>query len=62
MNIRATQEMMKTQTLDYVFPFSGFQFETDVNFLVLSEGKQSTLFKVVVDALHLSFVFLTLTS
>jgi len=62
MNIRATQEMMKTQTLDYVFPFSGFQFETDVNFLVLSEGKQSTLFKVVVDALDLSFVFLTLTS
>jgi hypothetical protein len=46
MNIRAAQEMMKSQTLDYVFPYSGFQFETDVSFIVTTEGKKSTFFQV----------------
>lgn len=45
MNIRAAQKMMETQVLDYLFPFSGFQFETDVNFIVMTIGKQSTFFK-----------------
>ncbi|PPQ78178.1 hypothetical protein CVT25_015511 [Psilocybe cyanescens] len=45
MNIRATQDMMSEQTLQYIFPFSNFQFETEVNFLVTTEGKRSTFFK-----------------
>ena len=46
MNIRSAQEMMKAQTLEYVFPFSGYKFETDVCFLITTEGKESTLFDV----------------
>lgn len=46
MNIRSAQEMMKTQTLEYVFPFSGYKFETDVCFLITTEGKKSTFFEV----------------
>ncbi|KAF8964094.1 putative alanine racemase-domain-containing protein [Flammula alnicola] len=49
MNIRAAQEMMKSQTLEYVFPYSSFQFETDVNFLITTEGKQSTFFQTDVN-------------
>jgi hypothetical protein len=45
MNIRSAQEMMKTQTLEYAFPFSGYKFETDVCFLITTEGKQSTFFE-----------------
>ncbi|KDR81393.1 hypothetical protein GALMADRAFT_134836 [Galerina marginata CBS 339.88] len=44
-NIRSAQQMMKDQTLEYAFPFSDFQFETDVNFLITTEGRQSTFFK-----------------
>ncbi|KAF8906042.1 putative alanine racemase-domain-containing protein [Gymnopilus junonius] len=49
MNIRSTQEMMREQTLSYVFPFCNFQFETDVNFLVTTEGKRSTFFQTGVN-------------
>lgn len=45
MNIRSLQEMMKVQTLEYVFPFSGYKFETDVFFLVTTRSKQSTFFE-----------------
>lgn len=38
--------MMKSQTLDYVFPYSSFHFETDVSFVILTEGKKSTFFQV----------------
>lgn len=37
---------MATQTLDYVFPFSRFSFETDINFIVLASGRKSAFFKV----------------
>ncbi|TRM59431.1 hypothetical protein BD626DRAFT_462490 [Schizophyllum amplum] len=43
-NLHATQEMMKDQVLNYVFPFSNFGFETDVSFVVLAEGRKSTFF------------------
>jgi hypothetical protein len=46
MNLRALQEMMAGQTLEYVFPFSRFAFQTDVAFLILSEGRKSTFFQV----------------
>jgi len=49
MNIRSAQQMMKDQTLEYVFPFSGFQFETDVNFIITTESRQSTFFKTDVN-------------
>ncbi|KAJ7197275.1 mini-chromosome maintenance replisome factor-domain-containing protein, partial [Mycena pura] len=45
MNLRALQEMMTGQTLEYIFPFSRFAFQTDVAFVVLSEGRKSTFFQ-----------------
>ncbi|KAJ6547200.1 putative alanine racemase-domain-containing protein [Mycena capillaripes] len=45
MNLRALQDVMTAQTLEYVFPFSRFAFQTDVAFLVLSEGRKSTFFQ-----------------
>ncbi len=40
------QEMMSSQTLQYAFPFSLYSFETDVVFIVLSEGNKSAFFPV----------------
>ncbi|KAL1741169.1 hypothetical protein HDZ31DRAFT_46020 [Schizophyllum fasciatum] len=48
-NLHATQEMMKNQVLDYVFPFSNFGFETDVSFIVVAEGRKSTFFTTTVN-------------
>ncbi|KAF4615096.1 hypothetical protein D9613_002856 [Agrocybe pediades] len=48
-NFLSIQEMMKSQTIDYVYPFSNFSFETDLNFLVTTEGKKSTFFKTDVN-------------
>jgi len=42
-NVQALQEVMKFQTLHYNFPFSQFSFPTELNFIVLSEGKKSAL-------------------
>ncbi|GLB35181.1 putative mini-chromosome maintenance replisome factor [Lyophyllum shimeji] len=44
-NLRAAQEMMNAQTLEYVFPYSRFEFNTDVAFVVLTEGKRSAFFQ-----------------
>ncbi|KAF9532404.1 putative alanine racemase-domain-containing protein [Crepidotus variabilis] len=44
-NIRVVQEAMQSQTLEYVFPFSNYRFETDINFVVLTESKNSTFFE-----------------
>jgi len=45
MTIRAVQETMRQQSVEYIFPFSRHTFETDITFIVLANGKQSTLFK-----------------
>ncbi|KAI6126213.1 hypothetical protein EV401DRAFT_2258355 [Pisolithus croceorrhizus] len=45
MNIRAIQEIMTSQTLQYTFPFSRFTFETDISAIVLVEGRKSTFFQ-----------------
>ncbi|KIY43699.1 hypothetical protein FISHEDRAFT_53642 [Fistulina hepatica ATCC 64428] len=45
MNLRAVQEVMNSQELSYVFPFSTFSFDTDVAFLVLAEGRKSAFFQ-----------------
>ncbi|KAF8803625.1 hypothetical protein BYT27DRAFT_7195476 [Phlegmacium glaucopus] len=45
MNIRSAQEVMKGQTLEYVFPFSNYKFETDICFIITTEGKQNTFFE-----------------
>ncbi|KAJ3772991.1 hypothetical protein FB446DRAFT_688433 [Lentinula raphanica] len=42
-NLRALQEVIHNQTLEYVFPYSGFRFETDIGFIVCTEGKKSAL-------------------
>ncbi|KAJ7684781.1 hypothetical protein DFH06DRAFT_1027944, partial [Mycena polygramma] len=44
-NLRALQEMMTAQSLEYIFPFSRFAFQTDVAFVILSEGRKSTFFQ-----------------
>ncbi|KAJ7849081.1 mini-chromosome maintenance replisome factor-domain-containing protein [Mycena olivaceomarginata] len=44
-NLRALQEIMTNQSLEYVFPFSRFAFQTDVACLVLAEGRKSTFFQ-----------------
>ena len=46
MNIRSVQQMMNYQTLEYIFPFSKFEFETDVNVIITTAGRQSTFFEV----------------
>ncbi|KAJ7716661.1 hypothetical protein DFH07DRAFT_862016 [Mycena maculata] len=42
-NLRALQEVLTSQSLDYVFPFSRFAFETDVVGLVTAEGEGGAL-------------------
>ncbi|KAG6878774.1 hypothetical protein C0993_008073 [Termitomyces sp. T159_Od127] len=44
-NLRALQETMSTQRLEYIFPFSRFAFDTDVTFIILAEGKKSAFFQ-----------------
>ncbi|KAL4074577.1 putative alanine racemase-domain-containing protein [Scleroderma yunnanense] len=44
-NIRAMQEIMNSQTLEYAFPFSNFTFQTDISVIVLAEGRKSALFQ-----------------
>jgi hypothetical protein len=46
MNLRAIQQVMSSQTLEYGFPFSRFSFATEIIFIVLSEGKKDAFFKV----------------
>lgn len=45
-NLQAFQDVMSTQTLAYDFPFSRFSFPTDINCVIITEGKKSTFFKV----------------
>ncbi|KAF9492272.1 hypothetical protein BDN71DRAFT_1451837 [Pleurotus eryngii] len=45
MNIRAIQEFMNGQTLDYVFPYSRFSFPTDAACFTACEGKKSVFFQ-----------------
>ena len=46
MNINALQEVLSSQTLTYVFPFSQFSFPTDISCIIMTEGKKSAFFKV----------------
>lgn len=46
MNLKALQDVMSTQSLPYVFPFSQFSFPTDLGFVVLAEGRKSAFFQV----------------
>ena len=55
-NLRAMQEMMTGQTLEYVFPYSKFSFPTDVAFLVVCEGSRSAFFQVCTPALFFPHV------
>jgi len=45
-NIRTLQDAISNQILDYEFPFSRFQFTTDLSFVILTEGKKSAFFQV----------------
>ncbi|KAF9052759.1 mini-chromosome maintenance replisome factor-domain-containing protein [Panaeolus papilionaceus] len=54
-NLKAAQELIKDQTLEYVFPFNGFRFDTDINFIVTTEGSKSTFFQTDIN-IHLKTV------
>ena len=50
MNVRAIQDVMNSQTVEYIFPFSStFTFHTDLSMIVVSEGRKSALFQVMPD-------------
>lgn len=38
-NLRALATAVSQQKLEYAFPFSSFELETDLNFVLLSEGR-----------------------
>ena len=40
-NLNALQNAISTQTLSYVFPYSSFSFNLDLNFLILAQGRKS---------------------
>ncbi|TFK55034.1 hypothetical protein OE88DRAFT_992312 [Heliocybe sulcata] len=44
-NVVAAQNAITSQTIPYVFPFSEFSFNTDMNFIVMTEGSKSAFFK-----------------
>ncbi|OCH95277.1 hypothetical protein OBBRIDRAFT_767998 [Obba rivulosa] len=50
LNVRVLQDVMSSQTLSYVFPFSQFAFPTDIGCIVLSEGTKSAFFKTDISA------------
>lgn len=52
MNLRATQEMISNQNLEYVFPFSRYTFQTDAAFIVVCEGSKSAFFEVGCSLYH----------
>ncbi|KAG9127534.1 hypothetical protein FRC07_012550 [Ceratobasidium sp. 392] len=43
-NVRVIQELLLKQTLAYRFPYSSFDFKTNISSLVLTEGKREALF------------------
>lgn len=45
-NLQRMQDMMTSQKLEYIFPFSKFSFETEVNFLLMCQGSKSAFFQV----------------
>ncbi|KAJ7582490.1 putative alanine racemase-domain-containing protein [Mycena floridula] len=48
-NLQTVQNMMSSQSLDYVFPFSRYSFRTDVSFVVICEGRKSAFFQTTVN-------------
>ncbi|KAF9452815.1 hypothetical protein P691DRAFT_803108 [Macrolepiota fuliginosa MF-IS2] len=48
-NLRAVQGAITGQTLDYIFPFSRFTFQTDISFVILTGGKKSAFFQTSVN-------------
>ncbi|KIJ69602.1 hypothetical protein HYDPIDRAFT_24427 [Hydnomerulius pinastri MD-312] len=55
MNIQAVQEVINSQTLEYIFPFSSkFTFNTDISVIVVSEGRKSAFFQTSINIRHQS--------
>ncbi|KAK2467094.1 hypothetical protein APHAL10511_001352 [Amanita phalloides] len=44
-NVHAVQTAMDSQSLQYIFPYSRFCFDTDLSFIVLADGRKSTFFQ-----------------
>ncbi|KAF9239601.1 putative alanine racemase-domain-containing protein [Melanogaster broomeanus] len=50
MNVRAIQDVMISQTLEYIFPFAcRFPFDTDISIIVVSEGRKSAFFQTSIN-------------
>jgi len=47
--VQALKQCVTTQTVAYEFPYSSFTFNTDLNFLVLTQGNKSPFVDVDVD-------------
>ncbi|QRV89501.1 hypothetical protein RhiJN_17519 [Ceratobasidium sp. AG-Ba] len=43
-NVRAIQDVLSRQTLAYRFPYSSFDFKTNISSIVVTEGKREALF------------------
>ncbi|KAF8436900.1 putative alanine racemase-domain-containing protein [Boletus edulis BED1] len=49
-SVRAIQDVMNSQTVEYIFPFSSkFSFHTGLSMIVLSEGRKSAFFQTSVN-------------
>ncbi|KAF8314823.1 uncharacterized protein EI90DRAFT_2947780 [Cantharellus anzutake] len=40
-NVAALKQCVRNQTLDYIFPYSSFPFQTDLEFIALAQGRTS---------------------
>ncbi|KAJ1033012.1 hypothetical protein NDA16_000291 [Ustilago loliicola] len=45
-NIKALSSVLETHKLPYAFPYSGFEFDTDLNAVILSQGKSFLPFDI----------------
>ncbi|KAG8217374.1 aspartic peptidase domain-containing protein [Butyriboletus roseoflavus] len=49
-NVQAIQDVMNSQTVEYIFPFSSkFTFHTDISMVVVSEGRKSAFFQTSIN-------------
>lgn len=48
-NIRAVQDVINAQTLEYIFPYSRFIFDTDIGIFILTQGEKSAFFQTSIN-------------
>jgi hypothetical protein len=45
-NLKTMQEVINIQKLDYIFPYTNYSFDTDLDVIILTEGRKSAFFQV----------------